>query len=261
MIETRAENNRFFQACVVSVIAAVLVFSGALFVYFSFPNPVEEVALIEEVVEEEETNPYDFDDGIIPEFVTSLKDESFTDFALANDRGLYLYRQQTSKMAVEWFYAHVTGNREVSESILREAEKNDIPLSLAFALAYTESRYRTNAVNSNSNTSVDRGLFQLNSNSFPNLTEDDFFNPAVSAKYGIGHLKFCLDTAGNEVSALAMYNAGTGKVRSGRTPQSTLNYIGKIMSYQGTLERLFEEEVASYYELQLSPSFSVAYKK
>ncbi|UKI53636.1 MAG: transglycosylase SLT domain-containing protein [Treponema sp.] len=61
-------------------------------------------------------------------------------------------------------------------AILEEAEKNDIPLSLAFALAYTESHYNVNAVNKNRNSSIDRGLFQLNNRSFPQLKEEDFFN-------------------------------------------------------------------------------------
>ena len=150
--------------------------------------------------------------------------------------------------AVEWFYLHVTGNRDITMAILEEAEKNNIPLSLAFALAYTESRYNVNAVNRNKNASIDRGLFQLNNRSFPQLEEDDFFNPAVSAKYGMSHLRFCMNVAGNEVTALAMYNAGTTKVRSNNTPQSTLVYVGKIMAYREKLDRLFAEEVSPYFD-------------
>ena len=126
-------------------------------------------------------------------------------------------------------------------------------------MAHTESNYNSNATNRNANTTIDRGLFQLNSNSFPALSESDFFDPFVSSKYGMAHLKFCLKTAGNEVSALAMYNAGTGRVRSNKTPQSTLNYVGKIMSYQKMLDQLFEEQVASYFETQITPGIAVAY--
>ena len=100
-----------------------------------------------------------------------------------------------------------------------------------------------NAVNTNSNTSIDRGLFQLNSNSFPNLTEADFYNPKTSAKYGLSHLRFCLDTAGNEIAALAMYNAGTKRVRSNGTPQMTLNYVSGIINYRNGLEELFTNQV------------------
>ena len=106
-----------------------------------------------------------------------------------------------------------------------------------------ETKDNPNAVNTNSNTSIDRGLFQLNSNSFPNLTEADFYNPKTSAKYGLSHLRFCLDTAGNEIAALAMYNAGTKRVRSNGTPQMTLNYVSGIINYRNGLEELFTNQV------------------
>ena len=165
------------------------------------------------------------------------------------DEGLTLYRQTQSRAAVEWFYTHVTNNREVALAILEEAEKNNIPLSLAFSLAHTESLYKTNAVHRNVNNSIDRGLFQLNDQSFPNLTETDFFNAKTSAKYGLQHLRYCLSNAGNEIAALAMYNAGTNKVHSNGTPQMTLNYISQIENYRGTLEDNFDSEVLAFYEI------------
>ena len=169
-----------------------------------------------------------------------------------------MYRAPLSRAATEWFYNQITGNPDVTHAILSEADKNDIPLSLAFALAYVESNYKVNAVNKNTNQSIDRGLFQLNNQSFPDLTEADFFDPYVSAKYGMSHLRFCLNTAGNQVAGLAMYNAGTGRVRSNKTPQSTLNYVGKILSYQSMLAQLFEEQITTYFEPSFVPSMTVA---
>ena len=57
-----------------------------------------------------------------------------------------------------------------------------------------------------------------------------------------------MNVAGNEVTALAMYNAGTTKVRSNNTPQSTLVYVGKIVAYREKLDRLFAEEVSPYFD-------------
>lgn len=164
------------------------------------------------------------------------------------DLGLELYRSMSSRSSVIWFYTQITNNTDVTLAILENADKNDIPLSLAFALAYTESRYKVTAVNGNKNKSIDRGLFQLNNNSFPYLSEEDFFNPYVSATYGMSHLRFCLDTAGNEISALAMYNAGTTKVRNNKTPQITLNYVSDIMNYREGLDQLFNTQVAIFYK-------------
>lgn len=164
------------------------------------------------------------------------------------DKGLELYRQARSKTAVEWFYINITGNKDIAYAILQEANKNDIPLSLAFALAYVESRFNPKAANKNTNSSIDRGLFQLNSFSFPHLSETDFYDPAVSAKYGMKHLRFCLDLGEEEVTALAMYNAGANRVRRNNTPRSTLNYVDAIMRYRSGLESTFSNEIARLYQ-------------
>lgn len=186
----------------------------------------------------------------VPFFVEDVTDFfgiEVVDFGKQLDVGLELYRALPTRTAVEWFYTNVTGDMDVALAILREADKNNIPLSLAFSLAYTESRYKPRALNKNTNASIDRGVFQLNNKSFPALVEADFFDPYVSAKYGLSHLRFCLDTAGNEVSALAMYNAGTNRVRNNGTPQTTLNYISKIQTYRQGLDNLFVSEVVAVY--------------
>ena len=201
--------------------------------------PVIAVSFTEEALKKE-----------VPFFVEDVTDSfgiEVVDFGKQLDVGLELYRALPTRTAVEWFYTNVTGDMDVALAILREADKNNIPLSLAFSLAYTESRYKPRALNKNTNASIDRGVFQLNNKSFPALVEADFYDPYVSAKYGLSHLRFCLDTAGNEVSALAMYNAGTNRVRNNGTPQTTLNYISKIQTYRQGLDNLFESEVVVAY--------------
>lgn len=258
-MQNKNETSSFSSAYIFTSIIMISLLAVALVIYFLLPNtdssnaPVQPVE-ISQIIEE----PEDSEEIIFPEFFTEVSLERLAD---ESDVGLALYRQPLSRSAVEWFYFQICGDRDVTQAILAEADKNDIPLSLAFSLAHTESNYNTNAVNKNSNSTVDRGLFQLNSNSFPALTESDFFDPFVSSKYGMSHLKFCLNSAGNEVSALAMYNAGTGRVRSNKTPQTTLNYVGKIMSYQKILDQLFTEQVVAYFEPQMTSGIAVAYSK
>ncbi len=175
------------------------------------------------------------------------------------DVGLSLYRSEISKADVLWFYSHITNNETVTKIILENAEKNNIPLSLAFALAHEESRYQVRAVNKNA-TSVDRGLFQLNNKAFPKLTEKEFFNPELNAHYGLTHLSYCLDLSGNEVAALAMYNAGTTKVRNNNTPQRTLDYVSRIQSYRDGLDRLFTQQIAVRYLMDDQGKVSLAKK-
>lgn len=254
---TQVEDKSFISSCKGYFVVCGIFFVLAIVVAFSLPSSQSKSQKFLPVV----NAASEMETEVVAEFDALIHEVGFkSNKAVRGDDGLALYRQPSSKGAVEWFYLHVTGNRDVSMAILEEAEKNDIPLSLAFALAYTESRYNVRAVNKNTNASIDRGLFQLNNKSFPQLEEKEFFDPAISAKYGMSHLRFCLNLAGDEVTGLAMYNAGTNKVRSGRTPQITLNYVGKIKTYQEKLEKLFAEEVTSYYETSYPTSgISVAF--
>lgn len=174
--------------------------------------------------------------------------------------GLALYRSDISKADVLWFYSHITGNENITRIILDNASKNNISLPLAFALAWQESRYQPKAVNHNS-TSIDRGLFQLNNKAFPKLSEKDFFNAETNAYYGMTHLSYCLDLSGNEVAALAMYNAGTTKVRSDKTPKRTLDYISLILNYKAGLENTFNQQVARRYIITDKDIVSLSGKK
>lgn len=232
--------NAFRNTCRNSIIFCIFALAAALAVFVIFPVSGKNEEDIENYSLLADSSVYDDDQVSESKFDVEGVD--------AGDLGLALYRQPASRAAVEWFYSNVTGDRATALAILEAADKNDISVSLAFALAHTESRFNVNAVNRNTNRTIDRGLFQLNSSSFPSLKEAEFFDPVVSAKYGMSHLKFCMGVAGNDVTALAMYNAGTNKVKSNKTPQSTLVYVGKIKAFQGKLEQLFLEEVGSYYE-------------
>ena len=104
-----------------------------------------------------------------------------------------------------------------------------------------ESSYRIRAVHHNPDT-VDRGLFQLNSRSFPRLSEKEFFDPYINARYGLAHLRYCLGVGESEVIALAMYNAGIHGVTRG-TPFSTLKHVARIVEYKGELEDRFQRRL------------------
>lgn len=233
-----------------------LVCCTAVFIFLPLENEVKKEEVKEVVLE----TPVEPEVPVKELFADFEFNSKITEMQNKTDDGLALYRQMESKAAVEWFYTHVTNSREIAIAVLEEAEKNNIPLSLAFSLAHTESNYKATAVHKNTNGSIDRGLFQLNNNSFPNVAEADFFIPSVSAKYGLSHLRFCLNSAGNEIAALAMYNAGTNKVRNGNTPQVTLNYISKIEEYRSFLEDTFATEVVAFYSVRESTDKLLAKK-
>lgn len=197
------------------------------------------------------------------ELASMVAPELFNETAIktgkAVDPALALYRSEISKADVLWFYNHITGNETITRIILDHANKNNISPSLAFALAWEESRYQVKAVNKNAN-SVDRGLFQLNNMAFPKLTEKDFYNPEINARNGLTHLRYCIDLSGNEVAALAMYNAGTTKVRNDKTPKRTLDYVSRILNYKEGLEKLFVQQVAIRYAVGKDNSVQLAKK-
>jgi hypothetical protein len=158
------------------------------------------------------------------------------------DRIRELYREPETQKQVIDFFAEVCASNNIAEVILDNADSNNIAPALAFALAWEESRFNPLAVNNkNRDESIDRGLFQLNNLSFPRLETQAFFNPALNAKYGMSHLRYCLDAGGSEAAALAMYNAGTVRVRSTGTPKSTLDYISRILENRWEIEDRFRE--------------------
>jgi soluble lytic murein transglycosylase-like protein len=159
-----------------------------------------------------------------------------------NDAVLELYGNEAFRERVVSFFGAITNSDEIAAQVLSQASELNISPSLAFALMWEESLFNPRALNRNANNSVDRGLFQLNSASFPALAADDFFNIRVNIHYGLTHLKMCLDQAKSEVAALAMYNAGLNRVRSGGTPERTLNYVNRVLRYRQGIDRLFLTE-------------------
>lgn len=57
------------------------------------------------------------------------------------------------------------------------------------------------------------------------------------------YLSSCLERGGNEVVAMAMYNAGPGRVAKYGTPKMTLNYISRIQGFQKIIENRFMQSL------------------
>ena len=159
---------------------------------------------------------------------------------------LALYREELTRDRVVDFFVERAGSESIALPILYYADRLDISLTLAFSLVWGESRFQPVAVNYNS-TSIDRGLFQLNSLTFRHLTEDDFFTPEVNAFHGLKYLEFCIRQGENEAQALAIYNAGLTRVVRGQTPASTLRYVDRILAYRARLLADFERYILSQF--------------
>ncbi len=183
---------------------------------------------------------------------TALHPDEYRDAVLEARRQidpvLVFYRGKTSQAEVIAFFTAITHSEEIARAILRQSDEYDLPPSLVTALVWEESRFDHLALNKNKG-SVDRGLFQLNSKSFPKLKESDFFDIGENTRLGTAHLRWCLDLAGTDVSALAMYNAGTTRVSTGGTPKKTLDYASRILDFKNGLDSLFEQEFAIRWQI------------
>jgi len=206
------------------------------------------------------------------ELVEDIEDSNF--FLAVTERVpdpiIEYYRRSEYKNWVIDFFTDICSNKEISQVILQNADEFEVSAALAFALCWEESRFNPRAVSRpNRDGSIDRGLFQLNNKSFPDLDPLAYFYIRYNARYGISHLRYCLDTGGSEVSALAIYNAGTGRVSSTGAPKVTLNYISRILENKSKIETRFhtmlmKEEEKRYSEkehnpapLQFSPTLSI----
>jgi soluble lytic murein transglycosylase-like protein len=87
-------------------------------------------------------------------------------------------------------------------------------------------------------------LFQLNSRSFPKLSEREFFDPDLNARYGIAHLRWCLDLGGTEVPAWPCTTReppGSGKTARRNRPRLRL----RILAFKAGLDSLFGRELGT----------------
>jgi hypothetical protein len=185
------------------------------------------------------------------DFGSAGKIVSIAEYKAEEDQGLVLYKNRKTRKLVKDFYAGITGSAEIAEIIIKAAVRENIPLPLAFSLAWAESNFSPTAVNQNP-YSVDRGLFQLNSRSFPDMEEEDFFDPEINALRGLKYLRYCLDAAGSEAVAVAIYNAGRSRVENRGIPQMTQKHIARVMAFKALITEGFSSELASRGLLELS---------
>lgn len=166
------------------------------------------------------------------------------DEKMPNDTVAAYYQDDATRREVLAFFASLTKSEAIAKAILDNAVRHEVPAGLAFAIAYEESKFNPRAKNENPN-STDRGLFQLNSLTFPDMTEVQAFDPRYNAQEGVKYFKHVLDISGNEVSALAMYNAGRTRVSKTGAPVTTLGYISRVLNYEKNIDSLFTAKVVA----------------
>jgi soluble lytic murein transglycosylase len=104
------------------------------------------------------------------------------------------------------------------EDIIRQqAQEKDVPADLIAAVIYAESKFRDQTSDAGA-----RGLMQITPETAAVIEDlsggqtfviDDLSDPDINIRYGTFYLRYLLDHyGGNEVAALAAYNAGQAHV-------------------------------------------------
>lgn len=128
--------------------------------------------------------------------------------------------------------------QQIEKMIIAECKKWGVDPALALGIAKHESGLRADAVSpKNTDGTVDKGVFQLNSKYFKLKNPLD---PAENISRGVQHIAALQKTFGTDTNKiLAAYNAGAGAVQSGKIPKSTLekyipNALKQIRVYKAS---------------------------
>lgn len=123
--------------------------------------------------------------------------------------------------------AERTSWEDMKELIGRAAEEHNIDEELIRALIEVESGWKPRAVSSKGA----RGLMQLMPRTAAMLGVNDPFDPEQNIEGGVKYLSNLTDKYKGDIElALAAYNAGSGRIDSGKTPSSTSRYVDNIMA-------------------------------
>lgn len=133
-------------------------------------------------------------------------------------------------------YLEIVNNKEIVNVILLEALEKEVPVNIAFAMAFVESSFNSNAVNGNS-SSYDYGLFQLNTKSFPNA---DYFDIKENTKIALSYFNELFRKTGSWEIAVIFYNSG---YRRTHAPVSSLEHMEKVLKKEREYDNIFNERM------------------
>ena len=124
--------------------------------------------------------------------------------------------------------------------IYLEENNSRVSFDLLLRIGYIESNFNVYCVSLHpSGESYDLGLFQINSKYLEFFKQkynfEDTFNPLNikdSARFAIKHLSYLIDYyKGDIVKAVMAYNCGVSAVDRKKIPQTTVDYVAKILYY------------------------------
>ncbi len=183
--------------------------SANLYLFNNYKNKIEKLHVY---IEEKE-------DGLLAE-IKELDDQiKYFDFYVLELEERLIETEQKLNM-----YEDVAEETGLEISLIVEIYNQAIEPEIVLGVIDRESKFNSNAINHNTNGSVDRGLMQINSGTAPWLWSIVFsnepynykklFNPEKNIQLGIWYLNYLLEKYNNEHMALTAYNRGEGGMRS-----------------------------------------------
>jgi soluble lytic murein transglycosylase-like protein len=117
--------------------------------------------------------------------------------------------------------------------ILAVAAEAGIPPNFALAVALTENPgLDAEAVNTNADGSLDRGIMQLNDKWFAGEWQD----PEINIRAGCMHIKALSMRGLNWWQVAISYNAGYARLATGKPPDSSIEYANRVLARWQELE-------------------------
>lgn len=161
-----------------------------------------------------------------------------------NKRGVELnkaIKESNKKDAIVRELNRLTEDTRITVNILNEAIRYDVPVALAFGLAWSESRFNPVAINgkNNRNGSKDWGLFQLN-DAFRNWSKEEYFDIELNTREAMKVLSKILNSDKDAVEAVAIYNTGATGVKRG-VSYYTLLHINNVIEYRDKVSDIINE--------------------
>lgn len=124
---------------------------------------------------------------------------------------------------------------QIQQMVTEAAERHNVDISLAVAIAYAESRFDRER---NSPAGA-RGAMQLMPGTADRFGVTDACDAATNIDGGVRYLAWLTEKFGNPLLVAAAYNAGEGQVMEyGGVPPifETVNYVATVVNYQMGIE-------------------------
>ena len=167
--------------------------------------------------------------------------------------GLAVARLDTFSDAIR----EVTLPLQHEDIIRQQAAEKDVPADLIAAVIYAESKFRDQTSSAGA-----RGLMQITPETAAVIEDlsggqtfviEDLSDPDINIRYGTFYLRYLLDHyGGNEVAALAAYNAGQAHVDSWGGSEldlediefpETRNYVEEVLSKRDEYRDKYGDEL------------------